>query len=116
MYALPQDVSLTLGRPLTETEAQQAQAWIAQAERIIASRADLAKIDAELLRSVLAEAVARRVRNPEAISRREVQIDDGRISTTSRNASGLIEILPAEWRLLGVREKRRAFTVRPALR
>lgn len=114
-YAHPHDVEVPLGRSLTDLEVTQAVEWIQQAEMEIASRAQLGALDAEILRTVIAEAVARRMRNPDAISRREVQIDDGRIATTSHVATGQIEILPQWWRWLGIRPGRAAFTVRPRL-
>lgn len=114
-YAHPFDVRVPLGRDMTDVEVEQAGEWIRQAELEIASRAQLDQLDPEILKTVIAEAVAWRMRNPNAESRREVQIDDGRVSTTSRIATGQIEILPQWWRWLGIRPGRVAFTVRPRL-
>ncbi|GGM64772.1 hypothetical protein GCM10012275_39190 [Longimycelium tulufanense] len=115
-YASPADVQARLGRPLADSERQLVTTRLDDAERLILTRIpDLAAkvtegvLDSELVAQVEADAVLRLVRNPEGVQSES----DGSYSYTlaERVASGLLEILPDEWALLGVRAG--AFTIRP---
>lgn len=107
-YATEQDVEDRLGRDLDDSEAQIVNARLDDVEEIIKSR--IPDLDAKILDGsvserlvimVEADAILRLVRNPDGYS----QETDGNYSySLSRDvASGKLEILPAEWRLLGVR-------------
>lgn len=113
MYATPEDVETNLGRPLTSTEKAQADLWLGWAEGAIAARlGDLSVLDLEALQMVLVEAVTARLRAPEPLAQTSVTVDDATVSKTYRRSTGLIEILPEWWELLGRRDTG-AFTVTP---
>lgn len=114
-YASPDDVAANLGRPLSEVEIAQVTLWIGWAERAIARRLTLAALVPEDLRMVLTEAVTARLRSPEPLTRIDVSVDDGSMSKTYARSSGLIEILPEWWELLGWVDPsaRKAFSITP---
>lgn len=108
--ATPADIETSLLRELTVAEAQYAPALLERAEGLLVTRiADLAErtsTDAhfhDLVVATEAEAVARVLRNPEAIK----QESEGNYSYAFnyRVASGLLDILPAEWERLGAGQK-----------
>lgn len=116
--AVPADVAKRLGRPLTEDETTQAATLLADAELLIRARIknldDLiiaAKLDADLVVMVEANAVMRVIRNPEGLTG-EV---DGSYSyqLNWKEATGRLEIMDYEWSLLGVTE--RVFLIHPQL-
>ena len=95
-------------RPLDEDEKRVVAARLEDAELLLRSRIpDLDEkvttgvLDQALVVMVEAEMVLRLIRNPDGL----VQETDGSYSysTSQKVASGLLEVLPREWTLLGVR-------------
>lgn len=106
-YASATDVADRLGRALTTEETTLVSKRLEDTERMLERRVDLAAgIAAETFSEadvvqIEADAVLRLVRNPEGY----VSENDGTYGYEfSREvASGKLEILPEEWRMLGVR-------------
>lgn len=107
-YATPEDVEVRFMRPLDEDEKRVVAARLEDAELLLRSRIpDLDEkvtagvLDQALVVMVEAEMVLRLIRNPDGL----VQETDGSYSysTSQKVASGLLEVLPREWTLLGVR-------------
>jgi hypothetical protein len=105
--AQPMDVETSLLRELTQAESQYVEALLERAQNQILTRLpDLKERAAaspaykDLVAAVEGEAVARVFRNPDAIR----QESEGNYSYTInfQVASGLLDILPAEWEQLGV--------------
>lgn len=99
-YAIVEDVATTLGRPITDAdEIRQVQAWIGKVERRIQRRlGPLDTLDAEALKDVISESVARRVRNPEG--KKSERIDDYSYSLDTDAARSGLYITEEEWELL----------------
>lgn len=117
-YATPGDVEKRLGRELDASEAQIVDVRLDDAERLI--RLKIADLDSKVTSGVLdidsvimveADAVLRLIRNPDGY----LEETDGNYSysISQQVASGRLEILADEWRLLGVRAG--AFVIRPYL-
>lgn len=106
-YATPDDVSVNLGRPLSDAEVAQAVQWIGWAEATIArgptgqAGRDLTELDPQAVQMVLVEAVTRRLRMPDAVTQQTVSVDDASITRQFQRSSGLIDILPEWWEALG---------------
>lgn len=107
-YAASSDVAARLGKELSAEDKTLVETRLADVERMILRRApDLADdieagtVDEEDVKQVEAEAVLRLVRNPDGY----LQETDGNYSYMLNReiASGKLEILPHEWRMLGVR-------------
>lgn len=116
---LLQQIAVTLGRPLTDTETEQALLWLGQARAIIkVELGDLEDLDQDALATVLVEAVANRIKNPDRVTStsRQVSIDDGSVQNSSTvNAKGAIDIEQWMWDLLTPEAKvRGAFAVEPS--
>lgn len=101
------DVETSLLRELSQAESQYVEALLERAENQLLTRLPNLKDRTaaspaykDLVATVEAEAVARVFRNPEAIR----QESEGNYSYTInfQVASGLLDILPAEWEKLGV--------------
>jgi hypothetical protein len=99
-YALVSDVATTLGRTISDaTEIDQVNAWISDAELIIHARlGDLSALDAGVLRLVIKEAVARRVRNPDG--KDNERIDDYSYGLVDDAKKVGISITDEEWAML----------------
>ncbi|BBX04307.1 hypothetical protein BST36_17330 [Mycolicibacterium moriokaense] len=106
-YASASDVSARLGRELTPEETTLVNTRLADAERMLSRRVDLAAgisagtfTQADVVQ-VEADMVLRIVRNPEG----HVSETDGSYSymLSYSVASGKLEVLPEEWETLGVR-------------
>lgn len=115
--ASPQDVAARLGRALQPPEAAQVAVLLADAETLILTRLpDLhtriehGVLACEVVVLVEASAVARVVRIPAGI--RAQRAESYAVDYDTDSATGL-EILPEEWRLLGLRTG--LFTIRPVL-
>lgn len=106
-----QDVAAALGREITEpTEMSQVNHWIAKTLAIIQGRlGDLTKLDADVLRLVVADVVARMARNPEG--KQNERIDDYSYGLSSVSASGEITLTEQEWQLLTPRVEAGAFQI-----
>lgn len=105
--ASPEDVETSLLRPLNQAEKQHVEPLLQRAESLLTTRlpnlALRAKDDADfrdMVATVEADALARVFRNPDAIR----QESEGNYSYTInfQVASGLLDILPAEWEKLGI--------------
>lgn len=106
-YAQAADVSARLGRELTPEETNLVTTRLADAERMLSRKVDLAAgiaagtLDEADVVQVESEMVLRLVRNPEGV----VSETDGTYTymLSQRVASGKLEVLPEEWAILGVR-------------
>lgn len=100
-----QEVELALGRPLTESEVQQASRWWLAAERLIALHAPLDGLESTALVYVLSEAVAARVRVGGRLGekRLDIQVDDARVSREWHTNPNDVTILPEWWAMLGIK-------------
>lgn len=85
-------------------------------DKAVDSGAWLAGLDQPTLGMVMAEAIALRLRNPEAVKATAVQIDDGRVEKQFTSASGQMTILPLWLDWLGVSSRAKAFSIRPGYR
>lgn len=112
-------IAITLGRPLTDAESAQATLWLAQARALIKGRlGDLAVLDQDVLAMVLVEAVANRLKQPDALSStsKQVSVDDASVQTSASysKSSGAVDILDWMWDLLTpATQSRGAFAVEP---
>lgn len=106
-YASSADVAARLGRPLTEDETTLTNVRLADAERMILRRIpDLADqitagdVDEADVIQVESDAVIRILKNPDGYTSET----DGTYSYAMKwdVASGKLEILDSEWRILGV--------------
>lgn len=102
-YANLQDVETTLGRRITERyEIQQVRSWIEDAALCIRLRlGSLDDLSGEVLRFVIKESVARRVRNPEG--KTTERIDDYSYTLNADSARASLYILDEEWAMLSPR-------------
>ena len=108
------DVQTTLGRPLTDAQKEQADAWIEQARTIIRGRlGDLDLLDQPTLDMVVTEAVADRTKRPDSATQVTVQVDDGQVSKRYESSAGQIHILDEWWALLSPKTSGGAFTIHP---
>jgi len=112
-------IAVTLGRPLTEAEAASAALWLTQARAIIRVRlGDPTLLDQDALATVLVEAVANRVKNPDPVSSssKQVSVDDASslVTASYQRSTGAIDIQDWMWDLLTpVTVSRGAFAVEP---
>lgn len=96
-YATIADVAKTLGRPIDDSyEIDQVNDWILDTELVIKERlGDLSTLDPDTLRSVIKEAVARRVKNPDG--KANERIDDYSYSLVEDAKKVGIWITDEEW-------------------
>ena len=118
MAVTPADVGVTLGRSPSSSEFDQWELWIGYAYRAIERRAErlnltLADLHAADVDMVVREAVAAKVKNPDAIRRTDVAVDDGRISKDYTSSTGQVTILPEWWELLFPQAAGSASSTRP---
>src|SRR5690625_171667 len=122
-YANVQDVADRLGRPITDAaEIKQVNAWISDVELIIKARIrDLdelvagGEIDPDILTSVIAGVVVRKVLNPEGY-RSTTRSLDGWSETQTRDreiSDGALRLTDDEWALLIPVNTSGAFTISP---
>lgn len=104
-HATPQDVTDRLGRPLSPAQETQVLAWLGDAERIIRRRlptldalVTAGQIAAGDLVSVEAEAVIRKLNNPEGLL--EYAVDDARYRRDAVTSRGTVYITDDEWATL----------------
>lgn len=119
MFATTTDVATFLGRHLNGAEEEQVQLWLKTVEAAVlarvpdmAERIEAGEISADLVRSVVAGVVVRRVNNPSGM--RSERIDDYSYSLASDAASASLWLTEDEWALLMPSRYRGAFSVRPA--
>lgn len=104
------DIETALGRTLTQSEAGQADQWIADARLLIEVRlGDLAALNQTALDYVVREAVVARFRNPEGFQSESIDDYTYRHGAETRR----VTILDEWWRLLSPSGGGGAFTIRP---
>lgn len=121
-YADVDDVAARLGRPITDAdERRQVQAWLDDVELIIrAAIPDLdalveaGEIDAQALAMVEANAVVRKVRNPDG--KMQERIDDYSYGYSQDAARGDLYLTDDEWALILPHGSRGAWTIAPGHR
>lgn len=121
MAVTPTDVAVTLGRPtpaVGSPEFAQWELWISYATRAIERRAQrlhlaLADLNPDDLDMVVRESVAAKVKNPDAVRRTDVAVDDGRVSKDYSSSSGQVTITDDWWSLLFPALDRSAWSTRP---
>lgn len=119
-YATVKDVSDRLGRPIVDAEeVQQVNSWIRDATAIILSRIpDLAErvnagdLDPDVVTMVVANAVERKVKNPDG--KQNERIDDYSYGLSEDSAKGSIFITDSEWELLHGTTTDGAFSIIPS--
>jgi|SRR5690606_14543610 len=119
MAVTPADVGVTVGRSPSSSEVEQWELWIGYAYRAIERRAErlnltLADLHAADVDMVVRESVAAKVKNPDAIRRTDVAVDDGRISKDYTSATGQVTILPEWWDLLFPQDSGSLWSARPS--
>lgn len=121
MAVTPADVAVTLGRPTPAADSPefaQWELWISYATRAIERRAErlhltLADLNADDLREVVTEAVALKIKHPDAVRRLDVSVDDARVGKEFSSSSGQVTILPEWWERLFPALDRTAWSTRP---
>lgn len=116
MAVSPDDVAVTLGRTLSSPEQDQAQQWIGDAMLLISVRAQrerttVSSLDQAVVDMVVREAVAARLKKPDAAKQVSIQVDDGQVSKTYEAATGQIEITADWWELLFPSGQSEAFSI-----
>ena len=119
--ATVKDVEDRLGRPLTDAEKVQVDAWLTDLEaQALARGVDLAALieagtlSAAVVTAIACSAVIRVLNNPKGVRQRTVSIDDYSTSETidSAASAGLLYFTDAEWELLAPGNTGDAFTIR----
>lgn len=119
-HAAAADVAALLARELTPEETAMVERRLAQVERMILRRIpnldtklDDGDIDHADVVDIEADAVTRVVRNPEGL----LSENDGTYGYQFDRdiSSGKLEILPEEWKILGVSAPRGMFAIVPRL-
>lgn len=111
-----EDVSIALGRPISETaEQEQVEWWLTGVEMIIRIRlGDPALLDQEALLYVETEAVVAKVqRHGAKESSITVAVDDGSVTRRFDNPVSAEDITDAWWELLSPATTADGFTVSP---
>ena len=119
-HASIDDVSTRLGRPITSAgEVQQVTAWLGDIEALILARIPTLDLliaagspTAAVVAMVEANAVIRKIRNPEG--KVSEDIDDYRYRLNADAARGDLFLTDSEWALLQPAGGDGAFTIRPA--
>lgn len=119
MFANLTDVSTRLGRPITdENEVAQVEAWIGDVEALIVARIPgfAAQVTAgvpaaTVVASVVANAVIRKVKNPDGYSSETV--DDYTYRRNEDARRGELFLTEGEWSLLSPGSGSGLFSVRP---
>lgn len=120
MFATLDDVSTRLGRPITDPdEVAQVTAWIGDVEALVVSRIpDLETRVAEgapsagVVAMVVANAVIRKVKNPEGYV--SAGVDDFNYRYNEAARKGELFLTDEEWRLLVPSQGSGVFSVRPS--
>lgn len=118
-YAVIADVSTRLGRPILDAlEVAQVNAWLGDVEALILARIpNLAELvtagdpTADLVKSVEANAVIRKIKNPNGYVSEGVDDYNYRLNENARK--GDLFLTDDEWDLLTPSGSSAAFTIRP---
>lgn len=118
-YAVIADVSTRLGRPIIDAlEVAQVNAWLGDVEALILARIpNLAELvtagdpTADLVKSVEANAVIRKIKNPNGYVSEGVDDYNYRLNENARK--GDLFLTDDEWDLLTPSGSSAAFTIRP---
>lgn len=118
-YANVTDVQIRLGRPITSAaEIAQVTAWLTDVEALIKvripdldQRVALGQIDEAIVALVEAQAVVRKVKNPDG--KQNERIDDYSYGLNTDAARGDLFLTDEEWALLLPVSATGAFTIRP---
>ena len=118
-YATVTDVQVRLGRPITSAnEVAQVTAWLTDVEALIRVRIPdlnqrvlLGDIDETIVALVEAQAVVRKVKNPDG--KQNERIDDYSYGLNADSARGDLFLTAEEWALLLPVSVGGAFTIRP---
>lgn len=118
-YATVTDVSTRLGRPITDPlEVAQVQAWLSDVENLILARIPTLAVlvaagspTASVVAAVEANAVIRKIKNPDGYS--SETIDDYTYRRNEDARRGELFLTDAEWALLFPDAGGGAFTIRP---
>lgn len=98
-YASVIDVATTLGvaeNTLSDVERAQIEDWIGKTQRIIEKRlGDLSSLDADALKDVISEVVARRFKNPDG--KQNERIDDYGYGLDRETAKNRLYLTDDEW-------------------
>ena len=124
-YAIVQDVQDRYGSPITgEVRTRQVQAWLDDVHTTIRAQIpgfDAAVAagtpDAAVVKMVVANAVVRRLRNPDGLRTTTTSIDDGSITKTrggSPTGDGLAWLTDDEWAMLEPLDDPEALSIRYA--
>ena len=122
MAVTVEQVQTTVGRSLTSAEIDQVTLWIADAAVVIShgpdgkSSIDLSTLDSATLDLVIREAVADRVKHPDAASRVSVFVDDAQTTREYVASSGQLRIREEWWAMLLPSTQGEAFSVPLAYR
>lgn len=120
-YATVLDVVARFGRTLTEGETLQVTEWLEDLSSDVRRRIPTVEIlvleadYARLVKRVIAETIASKLRNPEGLRQRTVSIDDFSETKTidSSNSAGRLSISDDDWVLLLPATSGDAFTITP---
>lgn len=121
-YATVEDVVARYGRTLTEGESTQVGEWLEDLSSDVRVRIPdvaLRMVEstdyARLVKRVIAETIASKLRNPEGLRQRTVSIDDYSETKTVdvTNSSGRLWISDEDWSLLLPATAGDAFTITP---
>lgn len=121
-YATVEDVVARYGRTLTAGETTQVTEWLEDLSSDIRNRVPdvdgmraLSPDYARLVKRVIAETIASKLRNPEGLRQRTVSIDDYSETKTVdvANSSGRLWISDEDWSLLLPASAGEAFTINP---
>ncbi|MGC4151502.1 MAG: hypothetical protein QM628_00290 [Propionicimonas sp.] len=111
------EIQTEVGRTLDSFEVAQATLWIESTRTVIShgrdgrSHIDLDSLDQATLEMVIREAVADRIKHPDAAKQVSISVDDGQVSRTYEASSGRIQIRDEWWDMLLPTKTAGAFTI-----
>jgi len=109
-------IEVSLGRSLSDTERDQASLWLGQARVLLKARlGDLSTLDQDALNMVLVEIVVSRLQHSSGVTSmsKQVSVDDGSVQQTTSydRAVGPGDIDDWMWELLAPNRASGAFTI-----
>lgn len=110
------DIEISLGRLLTDSERDQVDQWIGDAGLLVFARlGDLTVLNQDILNYVVREAVLDRLRNPDDGVAEESESIDDYSHTRKWSATKRVRIWPEWWALLSPGATTGAWTIRPGI-